>query len=245
MADTEARRQIDAMVARFSRTTLPVLIHEVKGAEEHCFRLSATGISTGIAVAVTGIYRDPSPNPRASRFLLHAGEGTLDADMDKLEQELEVARAAGLLDLEAHVLVPEAYSFTRRARRPDEPEAASSSSSSQQQGEATSSSGANNNSSLDSLPVREWDEKALLETQKGLRERIDAMTRGGKVRWYKYPVCHQSGPHRYTHGMLVSHDEWVECGSIGRSGQGTEMEPRVINPVEEGKEDEDSGLRCC
>ncbi|KAK7973474.1 hypothetical protein PG996_007700 [Apiospora saccharicola] len=233
MADAH-RRLINSLVEENDRASTQVGINEVKGAVENGPRLCATGLSTGIVVAVLGIYRDPaSPDtPRNDRFLLHAGEGSLEAGMDKLQQALQTARQAGLLELEAHILIPEAFSFTKkRAPSPS--------------GTETSQQGS---SAANTLAVNEWDDDDLrsrLATQKSLRERLEQLTRGGPVRWYKYPVCHDSGPYRWTHGMLVSPDETVLCMSLGRSSQGEEMQARDIDPVKDGKEDEDSGLRCC
>lgn len=227
MANAHNNRPIDPM----EQGGIQVGIHEVQGSVEGGSRLCALGISTGIAVAIMGIYRDPSPNPRYDRCLLHAGDDTLDADLDK---ELSTARTVGLLELEAHILVPEVFSFNKRARRDSE--------TSSQDG----SNAGGNGSSSNSLAVNEWHDDDLrthLATQKGLRERVDQLTRGGKVTWYRYPVCHRSGVSRWAQDMTVFADETVFCQSIDKNGQSKQL--RIIKAVKEGNEDEDSGLRCC
>ncbi|KAK8023549.1 hypothetical protein PG993_011615 [Apiospora rasikravindrae] len=138
--------------------------------------------------------------------------------LDRLEAELGRARTAGLLQLEAHILTPEPYSRQKAAAKAEaDPMAAG----------------------LDDEEVLRWH----LLVQKSLAQRMEQILRGGPVTWYKYPVCHQTAASRWTHGMSVYASKKVYCQSVDANGKSDEV--RVIGAAKRGKEEEDSGRRCC
>ncbi|KAK8074320.1 hypothetical protein PG994_005219 [Apiospora phragmitis] len=229
---------------------IQVGIHEVIGGVKGGPRLCAFGISRGIAIVITGTYYRPNPTPhiaaRHDRFLMHASDGMfLEAGLDKLEEKLATARAAGLLDLEAHILAPEPFSYGESDAVLAEPVG---------DGEAWNNIDDDGNGSDDTmeevledpLTTNRWDEDEVrhyLDVQKALWERMTRLLRGGPVRWHKYAVCHKKGPYRWVHGMAVFGDKAVYCQSNDLNGESEEM--RVVRVVEDGTEEEDSGLRCC
>ncbi|KAK7946057.1 uncharacterized protein PG986_010378 [Apiospora aurea] len=196
---------------------------EVKGATEDDPTLCALSVTTGFAVLIMGNYLTPKPAPtppRFDRFLMNAADHiSLDTELDKLERVLGNTRTAGLLQLEARILAPELYS----------------------QKAAKSSS-----TSADPMAAGQDDEDAIrghIETQKKLAQRMEVILRGGAVKWYKYPVCHEKCGSRWTHGMSVYSSRKVYCQSVDASGKNDEV--RVIAAAKSGKEEEDSGRRCC
>ncbi|KAK8070403.1 hypothetical protein PG997_010606 [Apiospora hydei] len=144
---------------------------------------------------------------------MNAADGaSLDTELDKLERVLGNARTAGLLQLEAHILAPEPYS----------------------QKAANKSSAA---TSADPMAAGQDDEDAIrghLDVQKRLAQRMEVILRGGAVKWYKYPVCHEKCGSRWTHGMSVYSSRRVYCQSIDAHGKNDEV--RVIAAAKSGKE---------
>ncbi|KAK6856354.1 hypothetical protein PG995_006541 [Apiospora arundinis] len=264
-------------------------VHEVTGSPEDGVRLCAFGISTGIAVAVTGRYYKPKPatmtRARQDRFLLHASDMfLLDVDLEILEKQVQEAKEDGLIDIQAHVLAPEPYSYQAPAHRdvghaadagPLAPEAyvernlfldANADKPNEIEHRAMEDvllgpknplpvlsqflafpgSPGTGEAPPDPAAVNEWEQHEIqhnLDVQKKLWERLFKLVRGAPVRWYKYPVCHKSDVHRWTHGMAVFGDCMVYCQSDDLNS--VDGEARAIPCVEDGTEHEDSGLRCC